>query len=266
MKNALSIAIFTLLITLFYRHVGQLVPQKEVPPPEKMEMTGEMTTEQMVGVGKKIVDGKCMSCHGVQPRFPALAGIGGRAGSTIDGYSDVDYLAESLYEPNAYIAEGFAAGMTVANKPPLNLNDGEILAVIAYLQSLGGTPTVTMDTELKYQTGDIATPAKEEAPAEDAGAPKAAFDPAKAFNEYACIGCHSLTGPEKGAGPSLYDIGKRQSKAEIYESLMDPDLVIAEGFFPGVMSATLNGNGFYTKLSAADLKAFVDFLSTKKGE
>jgi hypothetical protein len=32
------------------------------------------------------------------------------------------------------------------NKPPIGLTDQEILCVIAYLQSLGGTPTVTLQT------------------------------------------------------------------------------------------------------------------------
>jgi mono/diheme cytochrome c family protein len=264
MKNALTIALFTLLVTLFYRHVGQLVPQKEVPAPETIEVGSDLSTEEMVGVGKKIVDAKCMSCHGIQPRFPSLAGIGARAGKVVDGYSDVDYLAEALYEPNAYIAEGFAAGMTPANKPPLNLTDDEVLTVIAFLQSLGGTPSVTMKTELKYQGSGAAAPAAQES-AGDSGE-KVEFDPKKSLTDYGCIGCHSFTGPEKGLGPSLYDIGKLKSKSEIYTALMDPDAEVAEGFVPGVMGATLNGNGFYAKLSAADLKKLVDHLAEMKGE
>jgi cytochrome c5 len=32
--------------------------------------------------------------------------------------------------------------MPAANRPPANLSDGEITAVIAYMQSLGGKPKV----------------------------------------------------------------------------------------------------------------------------
>jgi hypothetical protein len=38
--------------------------------------------------------------------------------------------------------------MPVINKPPIGLTDQEILAVIAYLQSLGGKVTVTMDSKV----------------------------------------------------------------------------------------------------------------------
>ena len=42
--------------------------------------------------------------------------------------------------------------MPVINKPPIGLTDKEILCVIAWLQSLGGKPSVTMTTKLSYQT------------------------------------------------------------------------------------------------------------------
>jgi hypothetical protein len=38
--------------------------------------------------------------------------------------------------------------MPVINKPPIGLSDQEILAVIAYLQSLGGKTTVTMESKV----------------------------------------------------------------------------------------------------------------------
>jgi hypothetical protein len=36
--------------------------------------------------------------------------------------------------------------MPQIDKPPIGLNEQEIIAVIAYLQSLGGTPDVTLET------------------------------------------------------------------------------------------------------------------------
>ena len=42
--------------------------------------------------------------------------------------------------------------MPVINKPPIGLTDQEILCVIAYLQTLGGTPTVTLQTSHHYYT------------------------------------------------------------------------------------------------------------------
>ena len=47
-----------------------------------------------------------------------------------------------------FIVPGFNPGMPVINKPPIGLSDQEILAVIAYLQSLGGKVTVTLDSKV----------------------------------------------------------------------------------------------------------------------
>jgi hypothetical protein len=67
--------------------------------------------------------------------------------------SDIEYLAESLYEPNKFIVPGFNPGMPAINKPPIGLTDQEILTVIAYLQTLGGTPTVTLQSSHRYLSG-----------------------------------------------------------------------------------------------------------------
>jgi hypothetical protein len=48
--------------------------------------------------------------------------------------------------------------MPVGNKPPIGLTDQEILCVIAYLQTLGGTPTVTLQTKHQYNAGTATPP------------------------------------------------------------------------------------------------------------
>ena len=104
----------------------------------------------MVKVGRGIMEGKgiCLTCHTIGKtgalRFPDLAGIGGRAKTRVPGLSDVEYLAQSLYEPTAYVVPGFPPAMPPMNQPPFGLTDQEILCVIADLQTLGGTPTVTL--------------------------------------------------------------------------------------------------------------------------
>ena len=149
--------------TAFYTYVGQMVPQKEVLPPEETVLGGEMTTDEMVKVGRQIVEGKglCVTCHTIGKsgalRFPDLGGIGARAKTRIPGMGDIEYLAQALYEPNVHIVEGFNPGMPEINKPPIGLSDEEILTVIAYLQTLGGTPTVTLKTSHKYFTAGAPT-------------------------------------------------------------------------------------------------------------
>ena len=62
-----------------------------------------------------------------------------RAQTRVPGLNDVEYFAQTLYEPEKFIVPGFNPGMPVINKPPIGLTDQEILCVIAYLQTLGGT-------------------------------------------------------------------------------------------------------------------------------
>jgi len=139
----------------------------------------------MVKVGQEIMNGKglCFTCHTLGKtegpfRFPDLSGVDARAKMRKPGYSDVDYFAETIYEPNAFIVPGFNPGMPVINKPPIGLTDQEILCVIAYLQTLGGMPTVTLQTSTKYYTPPGAAP----------GAPGAAPAPATAAAQGAAPG------------------------------------------------------------------------------
>ena len=104
MINLLKIIGLTVLTTLFYWYVGQQVPKKETYPPESTEIRSDMSMQEMVEAGSEIASGKgtCFLCHTVGShgaRAPDLAGIGQRAGERIDSYNDVEYLAESLYEP-----------------------------------------------------------------------------------------------------------------------------------------------------------------------
>jgi mono/diheme cytochrome c family protein len=152
----LRVGSLVLATTGFYTYVGQMVPQKEVQPPAEIVLKSDLTTADMVKVGREIMEGKglCLSCHTIGKsgalRFPDLAGVDVRAKSRVAGLSDVEYFAQSMYEPNAFVVPGFVPGMPVINKPPVGLTDQEILCVISYLQTLGGTPTVTLATKHSY--------------------------------------------------------------------------------------------------------------------
>ena len=84
-----------LLTTSFYAYVGQMVPQNEVQPPQETVIRADLTTADMVTVGREIMDGKglCFTCHTIGRtgalRFPDLAGIAGRAAEREPGLSDV---------------------------------------------------------------------------------------------------------------------------------------------------------------------------------
>src|SRR3954466_10249113 len=162
----LRIGALVVATTGFYGYVGQMVPQKEVQPPAEIVLRSDLTTADMVKVGREIMEGKglCFTCHTIGKtgalRFPDLAGVDTRAKTRQPGMSDVEYFAQTMYEPNAFIVPGFNPGMPTINKPPIGLTDQEILCVIAYLQTLGGTPTVTLQTKHQFNaaTGTPATP------------------------------------------------------------------------------------------------------------
>jgi hypothetical protein len=179
--HTIRIGALVIATTAFYGYVGQMVPQKEVQPPEETAFGSNMTTADMVKVGRGIMEGKgiCLTCHTIGKtgalRFPDLAGIGANAKNRVPGLSDVEYLAQSMYDPTAVVVPGFPPAMPPVNQPPIGLTDQEILSVIAALQSLGGTPTVTLQTKHRYNSGASgaaapgAAPAPAAAPAPEAG-------------------------------------------------------------------------------------------------
>jgi hypothetical protein len=168
--------------TGFYTYVGQMVPQKEVYPPKETLIKADISTAEMATIGKEIFEGKglCTTCHTIGKtvgpfRFPDLAGVAVRAKTREPGFTDVDYFAQTMYEPDAFIVPGFNPGMPTINKPPIGLTDQEILCVMAFLQSLGGTPSVTLQTTHHYIGAGTAVVASGAAPA--AAAPTASTVP-----------------------------------------------------------------------------------------
>jgi mono/diheme cytochrome c family protein len=179
MRVPLLVRIGALVIatTAFYTYVGQMVPQKEVQAPQETALKSDLTTADMVKVGREIMEGKglCLTCHTIGKsgalRFPDLDGVDARAKTRVPGLSDVEYFAQSMYEPAAYVVPGFPPAMPAVNKPPIGLTDQEILCVIAYLQTLGGTPNVTLKTTHRYNSGAAAPGATQNPAAPAKGTP-----------------------------------------------------------------------------------------------
>ena len=163
--------------TGFYTYVGQMVPQKEVYPPKETLIKADITTAEMATLGKEIFEGKglCTTCHTIGKktgpwRFPDLENVAVRAKTREPGMTDVDYFAQTMYEPDAFIVPTFNPGMPTINKPPIGLTDQEILCVMAFLQSLGGTPSVTLATKHHYNGGGATAVAAATPAAPPAGA------------------------------------------------------------------------------------------------
>lgn len=138
MSGGLRLFIVALIVTGLYAWFGNSIPQSAWEAPKKKALSPDMTPKMLAEAGKEIFKnsgcGVCHSLSGVKLRGPDLSRIG------------AEYDAETMA---AYLYNGTNI-MPPANKPPANLSDQEITAVIAYLQSLGGKPTVKI--------GDIKKP------------------------------------------------------------------------------------------------------------
>lgn len=57
----------------------------------------------------------CITCHSLEPGVvvvgPSQADVGSRAETAVEGMSAEEYLRESIVDPNAHLAEGFAADL-----------------------------------------------------------------------------------------------------------------------------------------------------------
>ncbi|MEE9608693.1 MAG: c-type cytochrome, partial [Myxococcota bacterium] len=155
--------------------------------------------------------------------------------------------------PGAYVVEEFATAggasiMPAADKPPADLSPTELKALIAFLQSLGGEVTV----EITAADVQAAEARKQKPPSSTVSThPGAAL-----LTAQGCVACHDVTGTTRRVGPPLTDVGERLSAAEIRQSIVDPDAVVAEGFQPGLMLAD-----FADKLTPEELDQLVGYLS-----
>ena len=153
--HTVRIGALVLATTAFYAYVGQMVPQKEVQPPQEIVIKADLTTADMVKVGREIMEGKglCFTCHTIGKtgalRFPDLEGVDcprEDPRSRPERCRVLRPIDVRTRTPSS--CRDSIRGCPSINKPPIGLTDQEILCVIAYLQSLGGTPTVTLQTSI----------------------------------------------------------------------------------------------------------------------
>jgi disulfide bond formation protein DsbB len=255
----LRIVGFVIVIDLFYMGIGRLyLTQSEEHPPEELQITVETDIDTLVGMGELLLKNKggCLLCHKItevgNTRGPDLRGVGGRAGTRKPGQSAETYLTESLVDPGAYVVAEFATPggesiMPAADKPPADMSPTEIKALVAYLQSLSGEITVVVTAE------DVAAAElrKQKPPAPTSSHPGFAL-----LNSKGCVACHDVIENNRRVGPPLTHVGERLTAADIRQSILDPDAVIAEGFMKGLML-----KDFGTTLQPEELDQLVSYLS-----
>lgn len=257
MKTSFKVSAFIVLVVALIAGFASLIPQVESPAPEALEISGDLAGPELAAVGQEVfesAEGGCLACHGLGReglRAPDLAGIGARAGEQVAGQSAEDYLHKSIADPCAFVVEGYDCIMPQTLLQ--TLGPAKVTALVAFLQSQGGEITVSLsaaeaegDSEPGGGTVGVAGTTAEEI-----------------IPSLGCQGCHAIEaiGATGQVGPDLSQVGTRLSPDEIRQSILDPDVVIAEDCPTGPCPAGVMPKGFGDRLSATQLEALVTFLS-----
>lgn len=269
----LKIIGFSIIATLFFTAFANMLPQVQSDPPVEEEIsTDSLDMAGMIAYGERLFVGKgtCTLCHNDLGRAPDLLVMdlasafnerladprneGVSSGG--EGASDIEaYIRESLVEPSAYVVEGFGkkgssdtiSPMPVVNAPPIELNEVELNAVIAFLQDGAGlTPTVPLPS---------AEEAVIEEEPEEVEAAEPETDPLVILDNVYCAGCHDLEDSEADVGPNLNDIGTRMTAGEIIEAILYPNAIIADGY-----EADFMPEDFGEQMHTSELMVLVDYL------
>lgn len=143
----------------------------------------------------------------------------------------LDYLVESIVEPEKYIVKGYDKIMPRVYDPPIMLSREKILAVLAYLQTLGGESDIgalmkykdkipeASKKKVKPWVPPVVVDAKE--------GEKVFFDETRPVT---CGKCHIVNGRGKKVGPELTGIGAIQTPEYFVESILKPSAKIVKGY------------------------------------
>ena len=78
MKDFLNIALFTLVVSLVYTGIAQILPQLEGKAPPRIEFGSDTSPEDLASLGAEVFNANCTQCHKMAEagRCPPLGNIG----------------------------------------------------------------------------------------------------------------------------------------------------------------------------------------------
>jgi ubiquinol-cytochrome c reductase cytochrome b subunit len=262
----LKLVVLVLVVLGAYTFVANSIPQIESEVPTAVALGADATPEQLAAAGERIYQGAggCTTCHGLGTRAPNLltdeggAGtIGARCGNREPGKSCKQYLFEALTNPGGFVVPGYQPIMPDMRR---TLPGDQVWAVVAYLQSLGGTIDVTAEDLASAREGGGSGAAAP--PAQPPGAPATvSLNAREIINANGCLGCHRLGGEGGTIAPPFDGIGARLTRDQLRQGILEPNATVAAGFesMRGTMPAT-----FGQTMTAAQLEALVGFLANRK--
>jgi mono/diheme cytochrome c family protein len=191
--------------------------------------------------------------------------------------SAVQYIVESIYEPEVFIVPGFSKLMTPIHLPPIALSDEEIAAVISYLLSESGIEVRAKELQkvaraqapYKGKSRDLAAASRVPSIRFPEGDPEDGKD---TFEEMECFKCHKVAGvdfpvpkdEEGGIGPDLAGIGDIQTREYLIESIVNPNAVIVGGKGYTTKDGRSKMPEYAESMTVAQLQNLADFLKLLK--
>jgi mono/diheme cytochrome c family protein len=255
-----------------YTLIANKIPQVESEVPQTLTLGSNVTPEQLVAAGEKVFTGigGCTTCHGLGTRAPNLltdekgdGPIGARCGKREPPKSCKEYLYERLDGRATFHLPGYQNIMPVMTR---QLSPEQIWAVIAFLESQGGTVDVTADDIAKAKQAAGGSAGAAGAAGGGGGGGGSAFaggstDPKAIIQAAGCLACHKLDGQGQTIAPDLTHVGARRTGNSIRAKILNPMSSITPGYekLAGIMPKT-----FGTMMSAAQLEALVQFLAAHK--
>jgi len=258
-----NLKIFAVVVgtILLYAALANAIPQVQSAVPEELVLGGDVTPEQLVAAGEDLFNGAggCTACHGLGARAPNLVGdeagtgsIGVRCAARKAATDCRSYLWESMTDPGAYVVEGYDPIMPDARR---TLSEPQIWTLVAFLQSQGGTVSVTAeDVAVEEEAAAGGTAGGGGAPALAGGS----TDPEELLEAGTCLICHQLGDEGAAIGPPFDGIGARLDADAIRRGILLPNADTAAGYaaMAGTMPAT-----FGEQLNAAQLESIVQYLA-----
>lgn len=266
-KTGMKILSFVLVVVGIFVFIGNTIPgsDKDSRPPTALtqETFAALGPEALLATGRQLFGSagdRCSQCHmisGPKGRGPNIGGVGARAAGRKKGLSAEQYIMESLIEPKAFVVDGFSPIMPEVYKSPLDLSEYDILAVVAYLQSLGGKVTIDKNSHLKPEWSQKIAAAQK---AGGSKPPRGSIAHGKKlfYQEMRCVACHQtvVKGQTVGGrlGPELSAIGLIQGPDYLRESIVDPASVVVSPY------TNVMPKHFKENLSDQDVNDLIVFL------